>query len=1282
MSDASNNSGDAANLGSAYAEVGWTYNRRGFEQFLRDTREAEQRQQQVSRARGQVSVQQTAAQITRIQQTQIQAEARLGAAQQQRIARTTAAELAANARVEAVRIASETRIRLDQERAARQAARSNVALPRTFAGFTRAGAVQAAGALGIAATADAAISKLVQLSQESALLAERAESIGVAYARTTEQAGVAADELLDKLKEVSRGTITEASLQQNAIRAIQLGVGRNAQEIADLLAIARVRARDFGITTEEAFERIVLGVGKAEPELLDEIGLLIDANRVYKDYATAIGVSSDELTKQQKVTAITNDLLRTNKERILEAADAELTAAEKRAQARARVEESKTRFGTATAPITAGALEETAGVAEVATGQPLLGLLEQNAALLETARTYEEYSDRLQQANTESRESMGFLAQAARTLLETFTPFGSRLFTVEPFTEEQYELARAMIANGESAERAAERIRDFAGVLLILERASGEGGDSVLRDMTEDLVRIAAASPDAQAAVERMVGEYMAGQRSAEELQRGIRDLSNEIGRAAEEKERAAALARIYGNELEGAAEKSEALEKAQESLSDAIIRAGNDLEQAQERRAESLADAAASYEERIAELNARSVEIAEDAQDAITEASQDAADARIELAEDEAEQIADAQRDAARERVRVEQETAREIADIREESTARRADLIQEQAEREQRIADERRRDEISAERDYNEQLLNIRKSYTERVFDLFRGRRGSREQRNQALEQLKQAEVEASEIAKTDAQAAAEFLQARQRQILEAIERQRETAQQARDAQRGDPGFSRADAADEAATEQAVIDAANEAEIAGIRARADERAAARAREDQDRAESNAEALAAIDEQEQAAIERVRESAAEQYAAIDEQERAAVARIQEATAEQRAAIDERQRERVQQIRDNATEQQREIDAQLITETESYKRQRDEIEADYQQFLADLQETLKAEANKLKYTPDEQKRQEERAAFEALATEYGQSFTAKLQEAINARAILIPPFIQTGGQTNYGVVPENVGTAGGTAPRSRTYGRGSVVEAKGDRVLSDQALDQVVVGGKQTGSYNGTRAGKLHEGVDIATPLNTPVKSPVDGIVTAVGETAIGGNYAIVTAANGDQWYFGHLNRATVSQGARVKRGQTIALSGATGTAVTGPHVHLQVKRANRTIDPTASLEQIASTPVTQTTTTTPTSATGSPGAGRQAQTVSGGAAIGAGPGDAINVWNTLPLPGGAAAGMGAPVFNITVNGGNGSPQDIAAAVRIEGINLIREYQQMREAALLHQAAQGTRRGV
>lgn len=110
-------------------------------------------------------------------------------------------------------------------------------------------------------------------------------------------------------------------------------------------------------------------------------------------------------------------------------------------------------------------------------------------------------------------------------------------------------------------------------------------------------------------------------------------------------------------------------------------------------------------------------------------------------------------------------------------------------------------------------------------------------------------------------------------------------------------------------------------------------------------------------------------------------------------------------------------------------------------------------------------------------------------------------------------------------------------------------------------------SYYGDRQdpltghGAFHTGVDFAGNINDPVVSVGAGIVTFAGEQP--GYGAVVEVTHGDGYVtrYGHNARIVVKQGDTVQRGQTLALMGSSGRS-TGPHVHFEVLRAGRPVNP------------------------------------------------------------------------------------------------------------------------
>ncbi|MEL6349186.1 MAG: peptidoglycan DD-metalloendopeptidase family protein [Myxococcota bacterium] len=95
-----------------------------------------------------------------------------------------------------------------------------------------------------------------------------------------------------------------------------------------------------------------------------------------------------------------------------------------------------------------------------------------------------------------------------------------------------------------------------------------------------------------------------------------------------------------------------------------------------------------------------------------------------------------------------------------------------------------------------------------------------------------------------------------------------------------------------------------------------------------------------------------------------------------------------------------------------------------------------------------------------------------------------------------------------------------------------------------------------------HEGMDFKTPIGTPVQTPRAGKVTRVNwNWASNGNCVEVKFDDGVVAKFLHLSDLKTSVGARVQKGQVIALTGNTGHS-TAPHLHYQLEKGAQILDP------------------------------------------------------------------------------------------------------------------------
>jgi murein DD-endopeptidase MepM/ murein hydrolase activator NlpD len=107
--------------------------------------------------------------------------------------------------------------------------------------------------------------------------------------------------------------------------------------------------------------------------------------------------------------------------------------------------------------------------------------------------------------------------------------------------------------------------------------------------------------------------------------------------------------------------------------------------------------------------------------------------------------------------------------------------------------------------------------------------------------------------------------------------------------------------------------------------------------------------------------------------------------------------------------------------------------------------------------------------------------------------------------------------------------------------------------------GRRTDPFDGKNA--FHAGVDFAGAVGTRVLAVADGIVSHTGLDGGYGRVIEITHGNGYVTRYAHNAKLLVEPGRTVKRGDPIALMGSTGRS-TGPHVHFEVLRDGRTVNP------------------------------------------------------------------------------------------------------------------------
>lgn len=165
------------------------------------------------------------------------------------------------------------------------------------------------------------VTALKEFVSTASRLAAEMEGVETAFNRISQP------NLLEGLREATRGTVSDLELMKQAVQFSNFGLP--IDKLAQALSFARVRARETGVSVDYLVQSIVTGIGRQSPLILDNLG--INAKRVSEEFKrtgdfaqAAFKIISEESAKAGK--------------------DIE-TFAEKQARINAQIENTQAAFG-------------------------------------------------------------------------------------------------------------------------------------------------------------------------------------------------------------------------------------------------------------------------------------------------------------------------------------------------------------------------------------------------------------------------------------------------------------------------------------------------------------------------------------------------------------------------------------------------------------------------------------------------------------------------------------------------------------------------------------------------------------------------------------------------------------------------------------------------------------------------------------------------------------------------------------------------------------------------
>lgn len=111
----------------------------------------------------------------------------------------------------------------------------------------------------------------------------------------------------DKLKEITDNAISAEQAMRTT--AVGISAGFSESQMEGLAKVAKGAALALGRDMGDAMDRLTRGAAKLEPEILDELGIMVRLDRAVRDYAIAHNKATTELTQFERRMAFTNAII-------------------------------------------------------------------------------------------------------------------------------------------------------------------------------------------------------------------------------------------------------------------------------------------------------------------------------------------------------------------------------------------------------------------------------------------------------------------------------------------------------------------------------------------------------------------------------------------------------------------------------------------------------------------------------------------------------------------------------------------------------------------------------------------------------------------------------------------------------------------------------------------------------------------------------------------------------------------------------------------------------------
>lgn len=172
-----------------------------------------------------------------------------------------------------------------------------------------------------------------------------AERLGTATDNMAASFGASGEAITDSIQRASQYTINQMDAMGAANQAMLLGVAKSPAEFDKLTRIAVSLGRAMGQDATKSIGDMTIGLGRQSKLILDNLGLMVDAEKANEKYAASVGKSADELTDAEKKQAFINEALAQGEAKVAALGNSGLDSAGKVEQLTARWQDFGAEFG-------------------------------------------------------------------------------------------------------------------------------------------------------------------------------------------------------------------------------------------------------------------------------------------------------------------------------------------------------------------------------------------------------------------------------------------------------------------------------------------------------------------------------------------------------------------------------------------------------------------------------------------------------------------------------------------------------------------------------------------------------------------------------------------------------------------------------------------------------------------------------------------------------------------------------------------------------------------------